>query len=177
MRLVQLCRRHEVEGETAAGAETGAAADAGSSSCLQGGTGRLNFGDNAEEAADCRGGGDDDSEAAQLQGLGLPAGSSGQRLLSAFLRRMQTATLGGAALEQERLRLMAENAALRAVVAGVQEGRGVSTAAVQGPLSTLFIVNSRLQRELEGAAAQRKALASRVAQGKGQQQHQLLQLR
>ena len=60
---------------------------------------------------------------------------------------------------------------------GVQEGRGVSTAAVQGPLSTLFIVNSRLQRELEGAAAQRKALASRVAQGKGQQQHQLLQLR
>jgi hypothetical protein len=90
-----------------------------------------------------------------LEELGLQPGSGAQHLLDAFTRRMNAAVLDSAALEQERLRLSAENASMRAVIKAVQEGTGVSGAAVEGPLSTLLVVNERLQRTLGGAAASR----------------------
>lgn len=99
------------------------------------------------------------SDGAVLQELGVPPGSAGQRLLEAFLKRMNGAALDLAALEHERLRLGAENATLRAVVAAVQAGTSVGPNAVDDPLNSLLIVNARLQKELGGAAAARKALA------------------
>ena len=102
-----------------------------------------------------------------LAGLGLPPGSSGQLLLAAFIRRMNAALLGGAALDGERLRLGAENATLRAVVATVKAGTQVGAGAVDDPLNTLLIVNGRLQKELGGAAAQRRAIAVSNRSGGG----------
>lgn len=109
----------------------------------------------------------DDYSDAVLAELGLPAGSGGQRLLAAFLRRMNSAVLDRAALERERLRLAAENQTLQAVVAAVQAGTTVQPGAAEGPLSTLVVVNSRLQQELGGAAAQRRALSSAGSSGRG----------
>lgn len=90
-----------------------------------------------------------------LAELGLQPGSDGQRLVGAFVRRMNRAVLCSAALEQERLRLAAENSALRAVIKEVEDCGRVGPGAAEGPLNTLLIVNERLQRELGGAAAQR----------------------
>lgn len=98
-----------------------------------------------------------------LEELGLQPGSGAQHLLDAFTRRMNAAVLDSAALEQERLRLSAENASMRAVIKAVQEGTGVSEAAVEGPLSTLLVVNERLQRTLGGAAASRGQAAKATA--------------
>lgn len=91
-----------------------------------------------------------------LADLGLQSESSGQRLLDAFVRRMNKAVLNSACLEQERLRLAAENAALHAAVRAVQEGTTLGPAAVEGPLSTLLIVNERLQKQLGAAPAQHR---------------------
>jgi hypothetical protein len=93
-----------------------------------------------------------------LAEIGLPPGSSGQRLLAAFTCRMNAALLDRAALGQERLRLGAENATLRAVVAAVKAGTNVGEVAVDDPLNTLLVVNGRLQKQLGGAAAQRRAI-------------------
>ena len=94
-----------------------------------------------------------------LRELGLAPGSAGQRLLEAFMARMGGTAADRAALEQERLRLGAENAALRAVVAAVREGGSVGPGAVDGPLNTLLVVNGRLQQALGGAAAARRSAA------------------
>lgn len=88
-----------------------------------------------------------------LQELGLQPDSRAEHLLHAFTRRINTAVLDCAALEQERLRLSAENASMRAALKAVQQATGVSGAAVEGPLSTLVVVNERLQRTLQAAAA------------------------
>lgn len=95
--------------------------------------------------------------------LGLRSSSSEQRLVDAFVRRTSGAALGRAALEQERLRLGAENATLRAVLATVQASSSVGPGAVEDPLSTLLIVNGRLQKALGGAAAARRALEEQAA--------------
>ena len=175
LRLAQLCRKHELAGEGAAGAaaaEAGAGAAAaqdggpaepaagapeGSSSCC--GSGKADADDDAEAAevgGSCSSGSGSGSDA--LAELGLPPGSSGQRLLAAFTRRMNAALLDRAALDQERLRLGAENATLRVVVAAVKAGTSVGAGAVDDPLNTLLVVNGRLQKELGGAAAQRRAI-------------------
>jgi hypothetical protein len=101
-----------------------------------------------------------------LADLGLQPESSGQRLLDAFVRRMNKAVLNSACLEQERLRLTAENAALHAAVRAVQEGTTLGPAAVEGPLSTLLIVNERLQKQLGAAPAQQRLFRSAHSVGR-----------
>lgn len=89
-----------------------------------------------------------------LEELGLPPGSSGPRLVDAVVQRTSSTALDSAALGQERLRLAAENEALRAVIAAVEAGSGVEApGAVDGPLSTLLVVNERLQKALGGGGA------------------------
>ena len=173
LRLAQLCRKHELAGEGAAGAAA-AEAGAGAAAAQDGGPAEPAAGA-PEGSSSCCGSGkadaDDDAEAAEVGGscssgsgsdalaeLGLPPGSSGQRLLAAFTRRMNAALLDRAALDQERLRLGAENATLRVVVAAVKAGTSVGAGAVDDPLNTLLVVNGRLQKELGGAAAQRRAI-------------------
>lgn len=102
-------------------------------------------------------------EGQALDELGLRSSSSEQRLVDAFVRHTSGAALGRAALEQERLRLGAENATLRAVLATVQASSSVGPGAVEDPLSTLLIVNGRLQKALGGAAAARRALEVQAA--------------
>ena len=175
VRLAQLCRKHELAGEAAAAAaaaggtaggvaaqEGGAEEPEGSSSCC---AGDAEAAAEAEAEEDGSSGGSNGSSA--LAELGLPPGSSGQRLLAAFTQRMNTALLDRAALDQERLRLGAENATLRAVVAAVKAGTSVGAGAVDDPLNTLLVVNGRLQRELGGAAAQRRAIGGRSSAGAG----------
>lgn len=150
LRLAHLGSKLMLPGEAAAAGglqpdEAGAAAAAGASEPV-------------EQAPAGKSGGAGDDPA--LRELGLAPGSAGQRLLEAFLRRMGGAALDRAALEQERLRLAAENAALRAVVAAVREGSSVGPGAVDGPLNTLLVVNGRLQQALGGAAAAARRAAA-----------------
>lgn len=160
MRLAHLSKKLELPGEQAA-AQAAAAGQQGKQQ-LQAAGGQEQEQEQgaaagepaaADRGADAPPSSTDDDSDAVLAELGLPPGSGGQRLLAAFLRRMNSAVLDRAALERERLRLAAENQMLQAVVAAVQAG------AVDGPLSTLLVVNSRLQQELGGAAAQRRALS------------------
>ncbi|PRW58825.1 coiled-coil domain-containing 65 [Chlorella sorokiniana] len=171
IRLAQLSRRHEVPADAASTAAP--AGDAGSDEACADAheQQRVQGGDAAQEGQQAEGAESSrpssgasypaapgTGEGQALDELGLRAGSSEQRLVDAFVRRTSGAALGRAALEQERLRLGAENATLRAVLASVQAGSSVGPGAVDGPLSTLMIVNGRLQKALGGAAAARRAL-------------------
>jgi hypothetical protein len=174
VRIATLCRRHELPGEAAAGNDE---EEAGSSQLLGlGGDSSSNqqetaAGDGEAELEACshlppglEGGSSDGSSrpgtSDALAELGLQPGSASQRLVRAFVRRMNRAVLGSAALEQERQRLAAENGALRAVIKSLEEGGSVGPGAAEGPRNTLLIINERLQRELGGSVAQRGTCAS-----------------
>lgn len=165
IRLAQLSRRHEVPADGTGGAPEDPQEEQEEQPVEAGdGTSEGRRADGSSRA----GGSSEVLSAAAGEGqardeLGLRAGSSEQRLVDAFVRRTSGAALGRAALEQERLRLGAENAALRAVLATVQAGSSVGPGAVDGPLSTLLIVNGRLQKALGGAAAARRALQGQAA--------------
>lgn len=163
IRLAQLARRHELPSDAAAAAE----ATAGDHGNPQLAAGTLGLDEQAAEGqaagtsqastpSSSDGG---DGHAGGEGELGLEPGSAGQRLVEAFMQRTGSAALDGAALGQERLRLSAENATLKAVVAAVREGTGLGPSAVDHPLNTLLVVNGRLQRELGGAALARRAAA------------------
>lgn len=188
VRLAQLSRKHELPGEDAASAAAAAAAAAAASAdadlaevsidaagtaaeqpqqpaAAAGGS----AGAQAHSVRASRGGSAElltqDSMASGMDELGLAGGSSGERLLEAFMLRMNGAAMDFAALSQERLRLAAENATLRAVVAAVQGGTSVGPGTVEDPLNTLLVVNGRLQKELGGAAVARRAVAASSSAG------------
>lgn len=171
IRMAQLSKRHEVPADAvgaAAAAEAeaeGAAAEPHEQQEQAVGDGPAGTQQSERSSRAGSGGkgptGADEGQA--LDELGLRAGSSEQRLVDAFVQRTSGAALGRAALEQERLRLGAENATLQAVLATVQAGSSVSPGAVEDPLSTLLIVNGRLQKALGGAAAARRVLGGQAA--------------
>lgn len=163
IRVAQLSQRHAVPadaaGAAAAEADEGTAPVQDEQQEQRVGEGQSCEADEERQAAGSSIGVPSSPGSAGTDELGLLAGSGEQRLLGTFVRRTGGAALGRAALEQERLRLAAENAALQAVVATVQAGSGVGPGAVDDPLNTLLVVNGRLQKALGGAAAARRALA------------------
>ncbi|PSC75832.1 flagellar associated [Micractinium conductrix] len=166
VRLAQLSRKYELPGETAAAAAAAASeAQAAQIAEAQQADGDEPVAGTQQGQAAAAAGWQQEAAPAQgddetLAELGLVPGSAAQRLLDAFLRRMGSAALDAAALGQEKLRLEAENATLRAVVAAVQAGTSVGAGAVDDPLNTLLVVNGRLQKALGGAAAARRAVAA-----------------
>ncbi|KAL4434150.1 hypothetical protein ABPG75_000591 [Micractinium tetrahymenae] len=173
IRVAQLARKHELPGEAAAAAAAAEAADGdqqaqpaadteAEAADEQAAKGQAAAGSQGGEQAQGGNPGNSDSSgsaAGSVDELGLAQGSTGQRLLEAFVQRMGGAALDGAALGQERLRLAAENATLKAVVAAVRGGTTLGPGTVQDPLNTLLVVNGRLQKELGGAALARRAMA------------------
>lgn len=167
IRLAQLSQRHEVPGDASGTAPV--EADEGAAPAQQEEQEQhaakeqsCGAGEGRQATASSANAPSGSGASAGTDELGLLPGSGEQRLLDAFLRRTGGAALGRAALEQERLRLVAENAALQAVVGTVQAGSGVGPGAVDDPLNTLVIVNGRLQKALGGAAAARRALAGQA---------------
>ncbi len=168
IRLAQLSRRHEVPADATGGAPEGPQDEQEQPVEAGGGASEGQRTKSSSRADGSSSSSEGLPAAAAGEGqardeLGLRAGSSEQRLVDAFGRRTSGAALGRAALDQERLRLGAENAALRAVLAMVQAGSSVGPGAVDDPLSTLLIVNGRLQKALGGAAAARRALQGQAA--------------
>lgn len=184
IRLAQLSRKHELPGEDApdalaagtedaAGTAAAAADEDGQLAATEAGSGAIEGGEQRARSASA-GRSSGSSEGPSSSGgrsfdeLGLAAGGSEQRLLEAFVQRMNGAELDAAALAQERLRLQAENTTLRAVVAAVQAGITVGPTSVEDPLSTLLVVNGRLQKELGSAALARRAAAASTGSTGGQ---------
>ena len=88
---------------------------------------------------------------AGLSALGLSTSCAG--VLAALAARTSRVELDKAALEQQKLQLAAENAALRGVLDSIEAGRTIRPDAVDGPLNTLLIVNGRLQSALHQHAS------------------------
>lgn len=157
IRLAQLACKHELPGEAAPGEAAqqvqGAAGPGVEDEQAAEGLAAAGSSANIASCDDCG------SQPGHVDELGLEDGSSGQRLLEAFMRRMGSTALDGAALGHERLLLSAENATLRAVVAAVRGGTSLGPGAVDDPLNTLLVVNGRLQKQLARVALARSAVA------------------
>ncbi|GAB4816779.1 hypothetical protein N2152v2_003825 [Parachlorella kessleri] len=85
---------------------------------------------------------------------------AGKPELAAFLQRLNKVYLDTAALEQQRLRLVTENAGLRAVLDKVEDGTRVTQDVLDDPLNTLMVVNHRLQNALKISPAKRGSVVA-----------------